>query len=564
MPNSLLTSPVSIYALGGLGEVGKNTYCIENDKTLIMIDAGVRFPEEDLPGVDYVIPDYTHIKNNRSKFKALIITHGHEDHIGGIPFLVQHVFVPVIYAPRLAAAFIRHKLEDNRIKENVKIVEYTEESEIKIDDFRIQFFQMTHSIPDAFGICVDTPEGRIVTTGDFKIDLTPIGADINLGKIARLGTEGIDLLLSDSTNAEIEGYTPSERNIIGAINDIFKNAPGRLIISTFSSNISRIQQIVEVAVSYKKKLVIIGRSMENAVLLSRKMGIIKIPDSSLVSIEDIRTLRAEETVVLCTGSQGEPMAALSRIANGEHRQLRIIPGDTVVFSSSPIPGNGLSISKVVNQLTRAGATVMTNSILYNVHSSGHPARQELRIMLKLFKPRYFMPMHGEYRMLKLHAELAHSLGMDPSHTFICGNGDTVVLRKGVASRGERVPADSLYIDGRDINGLSTSVIRDRKILAEDGMVSVFISIDSQTNQLLMPPKITTAGFVYQASGKLIASTENQVHESLKQLMANRVNFNDIKTRVKSVVGKYLFIKTQRSPMIIPVIMNRTLNEVHPR
>jgi len=564
MPNSLLSSPVSVYALGGLGEVGKNTYCVENDKTLIMIDAGVRFPEEDLPGVDYVIPDYTHIKNNRNKFKALIITHGHEDHIGGIPFLVQHVFVPVIYAPRLAAAFIRHKLEDNRIKENVKIVEYTEESEIKIDDFRIQFFHMTHSIPDAFGICIDTPEGRIVTTGDFKIDLTPIGADINLGKIARLGTEGIDLLLSDSTNAEIEGYTPSERNIIGAINDIFKNAPGRLIISTFSSNISRIQQIVEVAVNYKKKLVIIGRSMENAVMQSRKMGIIKIPDSSLIAIDDIKTIKAEETVILCTGSQGEPMAALSRIANGEHRQLRVIPGDTVVFSSSPIPGNGLSINKVVNQLTRAGASVLVNSILYNVHSSGHPARQELRIMLKLFKPRYFMPMHGEYRMLKLHAELAHSLGIDPSHTFICGNGDTLMLRKGVVSRGERIPADSLYIDGRDINGLSTSVIRDRKILAEDGMVSVFLSIDSQANQLLLPPKITTAGFVYQASGKLIAHAENQLYDSLKQLMVNRVNFSDIKQRVKSVVGKYLFLKTQRNPMIIPVIMNRTANEIHPR
>jgi ribonuclease J len=557
MANGLLSSPVSVYALGGLGEVGKNTYCVENDNTLIMIDAGVMFPEEDLPGVDYVIPDYTHIKNNRSKLKALIITHGHEDHIGGIPFLVQHVFVPVIYAPRLAAAFIRHKLEDNRIKENVKIIEYNEESEIKINDFRVSFFRMTHSIPDSFGICVDTPEGRIVTTGDFKIDLTPIGEDINLGKIARLGTEGIDLLLSDSTNAEIEGYTPSERNIITAINDIFKNAPGRLIISTFSSNISRIQQIIEVGVSFRKKIVVIGRSMENAVMLSRKMGIIKIPDSSIVAIEDVRSLRPEETVILCTGSQGEPMAALSRIANGEHRQLRIIPGDTVVFSSSPIPGNGLSIRKVVNQLTRAGANVLTNSILYNVHSSGHPARQELRIMLKLFRPHYFMPIHGEYRMLKLHAELAQTLGLAPEHTFICANGDTLVLRKGVVSRGPRVPSDDIYIDGRDINGLSTAVIRDRKILAEDGMVSVLVAIDSQKSKLLMAPRITTAGFVYQSSGALISKTEAKVTESLQELMKNRVNFGEIKQNIKSTVGKYLFLKTQRNPMIIPVIMNKT-------
>jgi ribonuclease J len=556
MANSILSSPVSVYALGGLGEVGKNTYCIENDKTLIIIDAGVRFPEDDLPGVDYVIPDYSHLKNNRSKIKALVITHGHEDHIGGIPFLIQHVFIPVIYAPRLAAAFIKHKLEENRIKEPVKIVEYTEDTEIKIDDFRLQFFTMTHSIPDSFGICIDTPEGRIVTTGDFKVDLTPIGPDINLGKMARLGTEGIDLLLSDSTNAEIEGYTPSERNIIGAINDIFKNAPGRLIVSTFSSNISRIQQIVEVAVNYKKKLVVLGRSMEKAVMMSRKLGIIKIPDSSVIAIEDIRSIRPEDTVVLCTGSQGEPMAALSRIANGDHRHLSIIPGDTVVFSSSPIPGNGLSINRVVNQLTRSGANVLVNSVLFNVHSSGHPARQELRIILKIFKPRYFMPIHGEYRMLKLHADLAQSLGTPKSNTFICANGDTLVLRRGVVSRGPRVPAEAIYIDGRDINGLSTAVIRDRKVLAEDGMISVCIVIDSQQNRLLLPPRITTAGFVYQASGTLITKIENKVHEALLSLMKNRVTFGEIKQSIKSTVGKYIFLKTQRNPMIIPVIMNK--------
>jgi ribonuclease J len=547
---------VSVFALGGLGEVGKNTYCVESEKTLIVIDAGVRFPEEDLPGVDYVIPDYTHLKTNQRKFRALIITHGHEDHIGGIPFLVQHVLVPVIYAPRLAAAFIRHKLQDQRIKEPVKIVEYDEDTIININEFKISFFSMTHSIPDCFGICVDTPEGRVVTTGDFKIDLTPVGAEINLGKIARLGTEGVDLLLSDSTNAEIEGYTPSERSVISAINDIFENAPGRLIVSTFSSNISRIQQIVEAAVSHKKKLVIIGRSMENAVSMSRQLGYIKIPDSSIVPSEDIRSLRLEETVIICTGSQGEPMAALSRIAKGDHRQVKIVPGDTVVFSSSPIPGNGLSINRVVNQLTRAGANVLTNSILFNVHSSGHPARQELRIMLKLFKPNFFMPMHGEYRMLKLHTEIAETLGIPKQNSFICRNGDTLILKNHQVTRGPSVPAEAVYIDGKDINGLSTAVIRDRKILADDGVVSVSVVIDAKNNQLLLKPTITALGFVFQSANDMLKNAENKLEERLTLMMKSRISFSELKNAIKEVVGKYLFIKTQRNPMIIPVIMNR--------
>ncbi|MFZ9139013.1 MAG: ribonuclease J [Bacilli bacterium] len=547
---------VSVFALGGLGEVGKNTYGVESEKTLILIDAGVRFPEEDLPGVDYVIPDYSHIKNNQKKFRALIVTHGHEDHIGGIPFLVQHVFVPVIYAPRLAAAFIRHKLQDQRIKEPVKIVEYDEDTVLNINEFKISFFSMTHSIPDCFGICVDTPEGRVVTTGDFKIDLTPVGAEINLGKIAKLGTEGVDLLLSDSTNAEIEGYTPSERSVISAINDIFENASGRLIVSTFSSNISRIQQIVEAAVTHKKKLVIIGRSMENAVSMSRQLGYIRIPDSSIVASDDIRSLRLEETVIICTGSQGEPMAALSRIAKGDHRQVKIVPGDTVVFSSSPIPGNGLSINRVVNQLTRAGANVLTNSILFNVHSSGHPARQELRLMLKLFKPRFFMPMHGEYRMLKLHTEIAETLGIAKQNSFICRNGDVLHLKNHQVSRGGQVPAEAVYIDGKDINGLSTAVIRDRKILADDGVVSVSVVIDAKNNQLLIKPTITALGFVFQSANDMLKNAEFKLEERLKLLMKNRVSFSELKNTIKEVVGKYLFIKTQRNPMIIPVIMNR--------
>lgn len=551
-------SPISIYALGGLGEVGKNTYCIEDEKNIIIIDAGVRFPEADLPGVDYVIPDYTHLKNNSTKIKALFITHGHEDHIGGIPFLIQHVFIPVIYAPRLAAALIKHKLDEMRIKEKVKIVEYTENDFIKIGNaFTVQFFQVTHSIPDSFGICVDTNEGRIVTTGDFKIDLTPVGPDINLGKIARLGCEGVDLLLSDSTNAEIEGYTPSETNVINSINEVFRNAPGRLIVSTFSSNISRIQQIVEASVEHKRKIVIVGRSMENAIETARNFGYIHIPDSSLLRFEDLRHTKPEETLILCTGSQGEPMAALARIANGEHKQLRIIPGDTVVFSSSPIPGNGASIDRVVNTLTRAGANVLTNSVFLSLHSSGHPSKQELRLALKLLKPKYFMPAHGEYRMLKIHTDIAVSLGIPRENTFICGNGDSLLLKNHKIIEGPHIPADDIFIDGNDITGVCRAVINDRKVLYNDGMVSVLLVLDSKNNCLMQDPKLYTRGFVYTYShDNMIQQAEQFTKNILSDLMKDKVTFSDIKNMVKNQLTLFFFKKTQRRPMIIPVIMNK--------
>lgn len=551
-------SPVSIYALGGLGEVGKNMYCIEDAKSIIIIDSGIRFPEGDLPGVDYVIPDYTHLKNNSTKVKALFITHGHEDHIGGIPFLIQHIFLPIIYAPKLAAALIRHKLDEMHIREKVKIVEYEEKDFVKVgDSFTVQFFQVTHSIPDSFGICIDTSEGRIVTTGDFKIDLTPVGPDINIGKMARLGFEGVDLLLADSTNAEIEGYTPSETNVINSINEVFRNAPGRLIVSTFSSNISRIQQIVEASVNHNRKIVIIGRSMENAVETARNFGYIHIPDASLVKVEDLRTIKAEETTILCTGSQGEPMAALARIANGEHKSLRIMPGDTVVFSSSPIPGNGASIDRVVNTLTRAGANVLTNSVFLSLHSSGHPSKQELRLTLKLFKPKYFMPVHGEYRMLKIHTDIAVSLGIPRENTFILGNGDSILLKNHKITEGPHVQADDIFIDGNDVTGVCRAVINDRKVLYNDGMVSVLLVLDSKNNKLMQSPKIYTRGFVYTyGQDNMIAQAENFVELILNDLMKEKVKFSDLKNVIKSQLTIFFFKKTQRRPMIIPVIMNK--------
>ena len=559
MQRRILNNPIKVYALGGLGEVGKNTYCIESENDLIILDAGVKFPEDDLVGVDYVIPNYQHLKDNQNKIRALFITHGHEDHIGGIPFLVKMVKIPVIYAPKLACALIRQKLEDQKIKEKVNLIEYDSDSVIKAGCFNVSFIRVTHSIPDSFGICIYTPEGRIVDTGDFKIDLTPVGPEMEIHKMARIGEEGVDLLLADSTNAEKEGWTPSEKNVLDSINEIFDKASGRLIISTFSSNISRIQQIVDCTIKHNRKIVIIGRSMVNTVEVSLKFGYIKIPSTMVKDVESLPSLKDSETVILCTGSQGEAMAALSRIANGSYKGLRIIPGDTVVFSSSPIPGNGASISKIVNQLTRQGADVITNSVFADIHSSGHPSRQELRMNLKLYNPKYFMPAHGEYHMLKLHGDIAKSLGMPKDNIFILGNGDTLLLKNHEVIDGERVTAEDVYIDGYDINGVSTAVIRDRKILQDDGMVSVSVCIDSKQSKLMCPPTVMTVGFVSYGKYEqhLTRHAAIQVEDALNELFGSKkVTFNDIKNTIRSVVSKYYFRKTQRNPMIIPLVLNK--------
>jgi ribonuclease J len=553
-----LDSPVNVFALGGLGEVGKNTYCLETDRSIILLDAGVRFPEANLPGVDYVIPDYTYLKNNRSKIRALFITHGHEDHIGGIPFLIRSVYIPVIYAPRLAAALIRHKLEDARIKDDVKIVEYDSNSVINIgDEFKVSFFRVTHSIPDSFGICVDTKEGRVIDTGDFKIDLTPVGPNFELDKLARLGTEGVDLLLSDSTNAELEGYTPSETNVRSGVEEIFDKAPGRIIVSTFSSNINRIQQVVEVAVEHKRKICILGRSMETVVGIAREYGYIKIPDTSLISDDMVRGYRASEVCILCTGSQGEAMAALSRIANGDHKNIHIIPGDTIVFSSNPIPGNGALIDRLVNNLVKQGADVKQNSLAFSLHSSGHPSRQELRLMLRLVNPKFFMPAHGEYRMLKLHGQVAESLGIPHDNIFLCDNGDTLVLKNHQVSRGGHVPAEDVYIDGNDLDGLSSAVINDRDQLKSDGMVAVLVTINSRTNQMVVPPIVYARGFAAAGDSHVIRHSQMHAEEAIRNLMKSKCTFSDIKATIKNEVSSYIFRKTERNPMIIPVIMNVT-------
>ena len=551
-----ISMPVSIYALGGLGEVGKNMYCIENEETIVIIDCGVRFPGVEFPGIDYVVPDFTHLKNNRNKVKALFITHGHEDHIGGIPFLVKSLNIPAIYAPKLAAALIRNKFEEMRLTDKLPLIEYDEKTKIHVDRFNISFFRVTHSIPDSFGVVVDTPEGRIVSTGDFKVDLTPIGPDINLTRMAELGREGVDLLLSDSTNAENEGYTPSEKNVFDAIDDVFAKAGGRLIISTFSSNISRIQQICEAANKHARKIVIVGRSMEKAMEIARSYGYIKMADDMIIEPEEIKNFKSNQIVVICTGSQGEPMAALSRIANGEHKDVHIAPGDTVVFSSSAIPGNGIMIDHVVNQLTRCGADVVTNSILNDIHSSGHPSKQELRLVLKIFKPHYFMPMHGEYRMLLIHSQIANEVGVPAENCFVLDNGDVLEMTKGKIKRAYQVEHGNTYIDGKDIKGLADGVMADRRILTSDGMVVVSITIDSHNNKLIDSPLIVMKGVVASHSKRSVDACAKLVEKSVTEKLLTKTSFAELKTIIKDVTGNYLFEKTRSHPMVIPVILTK--------
>ena len=559
----ILSSPVEVYALGGLGEVGKNLYCIENDSTILIIDCGVMFPDASMPGVDYVIPDFTHLIENQNKIKGLVITHGHEDHIGGIPFLLREIDIPVIYAPKIACAMIRHKIEDGRIRTKTRIMEYKESDELKFGDFHVEFFHVTHSIPDSFGLYITTPQGTIVETGDFKIDLTPVDGDFNLSKLTRFGDKGIDLLMADSTNAEKEGYTKSERTVIRGIQDVFSEASGRLLISTFSSNISRIQQIIETSMKFKRKIIVFGRSMESNIEAAREFGYIKVPDEYLASPEDLKTLPPDQITILCTGTQGEPMAVLSRIARGDHRFIHVIPGDTIVFSSSVIPGNTSAINTLINQLSRLGASVVTNSVLYNLHASGHASRQEMRLLQKLARPHYFMPIHGEYRMLKLHARIGVECGLAKDHTFVCENGDVLTLiNHKVIRSNTNLPADSIYIDGKNPVGISNAVIKDRSTLINEGMVGVFLVINPKNNTLVSSPVVESKGFI-SANKKGLQKKASEIIgiEIMRMMSSNeKVTYADIKNAVRSVTSHFLYRESHRNPMVIPVILNYTPEE----
>lgn len=546
-----------IYALGGLGEVGKNMYCYEHENEICIVDCGVLFPGDELLGVDYVIPDYHHLIRMNKKRKFLVITHGHEDHIGGIPFLLKQVQIDAIYAPRFAKALIQKKLSEHKGLENTKIIEINEDSRVSTRYFTVGFFNTIHSIPDSLGVLITTPNGTIVHTGDFKFDLTPVGTNADYQKMAHIGVLKPDLLMSDSTNSGVEDFSISEKKVADEILEIMRKTKQRLIVATFASNVHRVSQIIEAAVKCKRKVIVFGRSMENVVDIGRKMGTIHIKNSDMLSPDELAHTPDDKICIICTGSQGEPLAALSRIANGTHRHIHLKPGDTIVFSSNPIPGNTSSVNKVVDNLFRAGATVLTKSVLNNLHTTGHASKEEQKLMLQLIRPRYFMPIHGEYKMLMQHRQTAMEVGIPKENIFVCANGDILILRNHEILQSDwRYQGDDIYVDGNDISGLSTAVLKDRRILADNGLVAVIIAIDSKINKILMRPVIVSRGFVFiKDSQGLIKEAEFIVNASLQERMKEKTTFSELKNCVRSTLEPFLYRKTHRNPIVIPVIIN---------
>ena len=543
-----------VYALGGLGEVGKNMYCFECGNEIIITDVGITFPSGELPGVDYIIPDFTYLKKNESKIKALFITHGHEDHIGGIPFLLSYINIPAIYAPNQAVGLIRKKLEDKNIKYKNLYV-YTEQTKAKFKNISVEFFRTTHSIPDSHGIVINTPNGTIVTTGDFKFDLTPIGPMANLHKMAEIGKKGVTLLLSDSTNALNEGMSISESKVDETLSELFLRHDGRIIIATFASNIYRLKHIVDTCKRNNRKIAIFGRSMENNIEISLKEGYIKHKEI-FITPDEANRLEPNKVCLLCTGSQGEPLAALSRIANGTHRQIKLQEDDLVVFSSSAIPGNALSISKTINKLYLQGVKVCSNTSLADIHTSGHGNQEELKLMLRLIKPKYFMPFHGEFRMLKSHADVAIECGIPKENNFILENGDVLSIKKGKVQRKGHIQAGDIYVDGNRIGEVSSAVMRERKTMSNDGIVVIIANIDTSKKKLIGDVNITTRGFVYvQENYELIKKLEEISTKVILNSIKNHVIFNEIKANMITELTNYIYEITGRRPIITPVMID---------
>ena len=546
---------LSIIPLGGLGEIGKNMTAYVYGNDMIVVDAGLKFPEEEMLGIDVVIPDISFLVEHRQKLRGIFITHGHEDHIGGLPYVLKSLQTPV-YGTRLSLGLIEGKLREHGILDQAKLVPITNESVLNLGAFTVTCFNVNHSIPGAVGFAIDTPEGIVVQTGDFKFDLTPVdGTHADYAKMTALGERGVLALLSDSTNAERAGFTMSERTVGQTINEVFRNADGRIILATFASNIHRLQQVIFAAERMGRKVAIVGRSMVNNITIARDLGYLQVQPSTLVEPEELSRYEPRQLALLTTGSQGEPMSALTRMARATHRKVEILPGDTVIIASSPIPGNEKSISRTIDQLFRVGAHVIYQSVS-GVHVSGHGSQEELKLMLNFIRPKYFVPVHGEFRMLNRHAQLAEATGVDPENVFIMELGDVLELQGKNARIGAKVTAGAVLIDGLGVGDVGNIVLRDRKLLSQDGILVVVVTLSKQTGQVLSGPDIISRGFVYvRESEELIDEANRVVTATLQRLTTDNVSdWSGLKTGVRDALSRFLYEQTKRRPMVLPIIM----------
>ena len=549
-------SNIKIIPLGGLHEIGKNITVFEYENEIIVVDCGISFPEDDMLGVDLVIPDISYLVKNQEKIKGMIITHGHEDHIGGIPYFLKQINVP-IYATRLSAGLINNKLEEHKLLRSTEMHIITQGETIKLgNNFKVEFIRSSHSIPDSVMLAITTPSGTILHTGDFKVDYTPIdGQLMNLGRIAELGQQGILALMSDSTNAERKGFTMSESSVGDVLDKLFLNCTKRIVVATFASNVHRIQQIVNSAIKYGRKIAVCGRSMINIITTSMELGYIKCPENIFIDIDMIGSYTDEQLVIITTGSQGEPMSALTRMAAGDHRKVKITPNDLIIISATPIPGNEKYVSKVIDDLMQLGAEVVY-SALADVHVSGHACQEEQKLIMALAKPKYFIPVHGEYRQLRAHSETAQLMGIDKENIFMLTNGRVLEINEYEAKFTGAVTSGRILVDGLGVGDVGNIVLRDRQHLAQDGLIIIVLTMDSETGEVVAGPDVISRGFVYvRESENLMDDVKSVVRHEISKCEERGIrDWSTIKSTVKENLRDYIFIKTKRNPMIIPIIM----------